>query len=203
VTKQPFKSHTLYPAVHVKSTIEHLVESGIVERELADAWKERMKAKKRSEEELKETKEDAENGDAHAMYNLGIMYEEGMSGLKKDNKKAYKWFQKAADAGSVMGRALVGEYLLSGLGCVKKDRTEGLIMLSAAATEGSNYACYFLGLMYFKGSYGSKVNYARAKKWFEKAVADGAGSCEHKHLADESVKRARGLIAECNAFLEN
>ena len=55
MTKQPFKSHTLYPAVHVRSTIEHLIESGIVERELADAWKKRMAEKKRSEEMVKKT----------------------------------------------------------------------------------------------------------------------------------------------------
>jgi len=41
----------------VRSTIEHLIESGIVERELADAWKKRMAEKKRSEEMVKKTKE--------------------------------------------------------------------------------------------------------------------------------------------------
>jgi len=180
-----------------------LIESGIIEGELANTWKERVAEKKRSEEELKETREKAENGDALAMFTLGLMYTRGLNGLEKDAKEAYKWYKKAADAGSVMGTAVVGVHLLYGFGAVKKDQTEGLILLSAAATEGSNYACYHLGQIYIKGLFGSKVNYARAKHWLEKAVAVGEGSCEDKHLVDKGVYDARRLIADCNALLEN
>jgi len=202
VTQQRLESKTLHPVIHVRNTIEHLIESGIIEGELADTWKERMSEKKWSEEELKRTKEKAENGNARSMYELGEMYENGNNGLVKDYEEAYKWYKKSSDAGDVMGTALVGECLLCGMG-VERNQTEGLIMMAFAAAGGSNYACHLLGEIYFKGLFGSKVNYASAKRWLEKAVADGEGSCEHKHLADESIEGAQGWIAECNAFLEN
>jgi len=179
-----------------------LIESGIIEGELADTWKERVAEKKRSEEMLKRIKEKGENGNARAMYHLGAMYKFGQNGLEKDSKEAYKWYIKSADAGDVMGKGAVGECLLYGWG-VEKNQTEGLIMMAVAAAEGSDAACHFLGGVYFKGYFGCKVNYASAKHWLEKAVAEGEGSCKHKHLANTSVKRARGWIAECNAHLEN
>jgi len=135
------------------------------------------------------------------MFKLGIMYENGLNGLKVDKNESYKWFKKAADAGSVKGTASVGVYLLWGWGGVEKDQTEGLVLLVSAAKDGSNYACYNLGRMYFDGRYGSKVNYTSAKHWFEKAVARGEGSCQHKHLSPKLADKARGRIAECNAHL--
>jgi len=190
VTQQPFESKRLYPAFHVRNTIEHLIESGIVEGELADTWKDRMAEKKRSEEELKETKEAAENGDVEAMYILGYMYDHVF-----DLEEAYKWHKKAADAGHVKATALAGACLLYGWG-VKKDRTEGHTMLAVAAAGGSNYACYKLGEMYFNGLCGPEINCANAKQWLEKAVAKGEGSCEYKHLDDESIEKAQRWI-EC------
>ena len=201
VTKQPFESRALYPVVHVRNTIEHLVESGIIEGELADTWKERMAKKKRSEKKLKKTKENAENGDAGAMYDLGVMYEHGENGLKEVDEEAYKWYKKAANAGNVMGMASAGTYLLNGWG-VEENRSEGLIMLVTAANSGSNFACFELGKLYFHGLFGVEVNYASAKHWLEKALAVGEDSCEHEHLSRESVEDAKGLKAECIAYLD-
>ena len=201
MTKQPFESRALYPVVHVRNTIEHLVESGIIEGELADTWKKRMAKKKRSEKKLKKTKVDAENGDVDAMYDLALMYEYGENGLKEDDEEAYKWYKKAADAGDVMAAASVGQCLLDGSG-VKKNQSEGLIILVTAANNGSDYACYELGKLYFYGRCGVEVNYASAKHWLEKALAEGEGSCQHEHLADDSIEFARELAAGCTAMLD-
>jgi len=161
----------------------------------------RKTAAEQLDEKLKETKEKAENGDAEAMFYLGYMYGYGKNGVEEDLEEAYKWYKKSADAGDVMGTALVGSCLLNGWG-VKKDRTEGLTMLAVAAAGGSNYACFYLGEMYFDGLYGSKVDYASAKKWLEKAVAEGEDSCEYKHLSEEAIEEAQGWINECSAYLE-
>jgi len=203
VTRERFKSKKLVPLVHVRNAIEHLIESGIVEGELADTWKERVAEKKRSEEELKRTKEGAENGNAEAMYDLGEMYKAGQNGLKKDWKEAYKWYKKAADAGNVMGTASVAACLLYGFWGVEKNQSEGLLMVMSAAKDGSDYACFLLGEIYFKGYFGFKVNYASSKQWLEKAVAEGEDSCEHRHLSDGGIEEAKGWIAQCIAFLEN
>ena len=186
----------------MRNTIEHLIESGIIEGELADTWKERMAEKKRGDEQLKRAKEGAENGDAGSMFYLGKMYMFGRNGLKTDDEEAYKWYKKASDAGDVMGMASVGACLLYGLG-VEKERTEGLVMLVSAAKDGSDLACYHLGKMYFKGRFGAKVNYASAKHWLQKAVAEGEGRCEHKQLPVALIEEAKGMVADCNGVLEN
>ena len=79
-------------------------------------------------------------------------------------------------------------------------------MLVSAAKDGSDYACFIVGQLYFEGLYGSKINYAKAKFWLEKALAEGEGSCEYCHLNDmhndKQREEARGMITECNAFLD-
>ena len=40
----------------------------------------------------------AEQGNANAQYNLGLMYEEGL-GVAKDGAEAMRWFRKAAEQG--------------------------------------------------------------------------------------------------------
>ena len=46
----------------------------------------------------------AEQGDAAAQYNLGIMYEEG-TGVKQDFAEAAKWYRKAAEQGDTEAAA--------------------------------------------------------------------------------------------------
>lgn len=201
VTKKPLETKILIPSVHVRNNIEHLVESGIVEGEMADTWKERMEEKRDGELTVKRWREGAEKGDTGAMYDLGVCYEYGDYDIEKDAGEAYRWYKKSADAGNVMGMAAVGDSLLNGCG-VEEDRTEGLIMLVSAAKDGSDWACYIVGKLYFKGLFGSKVNYAKAKFWLQKAVAEGEGSCEHCHLNETQIKNAQTWTAECNAFLD-
>ena len=49
---------------------------------------------------LREWKPLAEQGDAFAQYNIGLMYEIG-DGVPQDDKTAVKWFRLAADQGHV------------------------------------------------------------------------------------------------------
>lgn len=198
VAKQPLETKALIPSVHTRNVIEHLVESGIIEGELADTWKERMDEKKRNEEKVKRAREKAENGNTAAMYDMGNWSSKGMYGLKEDDEEAYKWYKKSADDRNVMGMAAVGASLFYGWG-VEKDHAEGLIMTTSAAENGSNYACFQLGKAYYWGLYGSKVNYAKAKFWLEKAISE---DCDHKHLVDETKEHARRLIARCNRLID-
>ena len=199
MTKQPLETKALVLSVHVRNTIEHLIDSGIIEGEMADTWKERMAEKKRNEKKVKRTKESAEGGNADAMYNMGFFHTNGMYGLKKDDGEAYKWYEKSADAGSAKGMAAVGASLLKGWG-VEKDQTEGLIVTASAAAKGSAYACCQLGYIYYKGVFGSKVNYVKAKFWLEKAIAED--SFNHDHQEDEFMERARRWIANCNRLID-
>ena len=76
----------MFPSIHVRNTIEHLIESGIIEGELADTWKERMAKKREEEAEVKGWKEAAEKGDTDAMYELGLCYVHG----KKVSRQIWK-----------------------------------------------------------------------------------------------------------------
>ena len=56
---------------------------------------------------LKEWQSLADQGNASAQYNLGVMYENG-EGVLKDDKQAVKWYQKAADQGNASAQYNLG-----------------------------------------------------------------------------------------------
>lgn len=197
VTRKKFESKDLEPLIHVRKAIEHLVESRIIEEEMADTWK-RMKEKRDNDLIVKGGKKRAEKGDGHAMYNLGMWLEKGDYGLKVDEKEAYKWYKKGSDDGNVCCMALAGDCLLNGRGTAE-NVSEGLVLVTMAAERGSDYACYTLGEFYYRGIFGFRKDNEKAKFWLEKAVAE---DCEHDHLSDESMEEARDWIAEINSALK-
>ena len=80
-----------------------------------------------------------------AMHNLGLWHRDGKMGLAKDEKKAFKWFEKAADLGHVQSMGICGQFYLKGIG-VEKNIAHGLVLLTQAANLGSQHSCYLLGL---------------------------------------------------------
>ena len=65
------------------------------------------------------TKKRAEEGDAEAMWRLGISHECGIHGLPKDLKLTYEWFKKSSDLKNPAGMINAGLCLIEGVG-VKK-----------------------------------------------------------------------------------
>ena len=63
----------------------------------------------------------AEQGDANAQYNLGVMYIEGQ-GVSQDYKQAAKWFTRAAEQGDAVAQFNLGE-------CILRDTALAKIML--------------------------------------------------------------------------
>ena len=49
----------------------------------------------------------ADQGDANAQYNLGIMYDNGQ-GVPQDYAAAAAWYRKAADQGDARGQSNLG-----------------------------------------------------------------------------------------------
>ncbi|CAB9524813.1 Sel1 domain protein repeat-containing protein (Partial), partial [Seminavis robusta] len=130
----------LFPAIQHRNTIETLVESGVIDGDLADKWNKKVEQKKKMEKLLKK----AEAGDGSAMYSAGIKYGSGLDGFKKDKKLAFQWHKKAHEVGDVRGKALMGWCYLHGTG-VAKQHSLGLFYLIDAASQGSNFAAYDLG----------------------------------------------------------
>ena len=57
----------------------------------------------------------AEQGNAKAQFNLGVMYEVGQ-GVKQDDFEAVKWYRQAAEQGEANAQAILGFSYLLGKG---------------------------------------------------------------------------------------
>ena len=56
---------------------------------------------------LKEWRPLAEQGDALAQFNMGVMYEQG-KGVPQDYQEAGRWFRLAAEQGDALAQAVLG-----------------------------------------------------------------------------------------------
>ena len=57
---------------------------------------------------FKEMLQAAEQGNATAQYNLGVMYTNGQEGVRQDYAQAVHWYRKAAEQGDVDAQVNLG-----------------------------------------------------------------------------------------------
>jgi uncharacterized protein len=67
----------------------------------------------------------ANDGDASAQFNLGLMYTTGQ-GVQQDDAAAALWFRRAADQGDAVAEFLLGNEYANGKG-VPQDHSEAMI----------------------------------------------------------------------------
>ena len=91
----------------------------------------------------------ANEGDAEAQYQLGLIYLYGNE-EPKDARKAFEWMSRAAAQNVVPAMRELGIMLASGEG-TEPDIPRAVQMLSDAADNLDPGALYHLGLMYEKG----------------------------------------------------
>ena len=119
----------------------------------------------------------AEQGNADAQFNLGLMYYNGR-GVKQDDFEAVKWFRKAAEQGDETAQFNLGVMYGKGRG-VKQDDVEAMKWFRKAAEQGNAHAQALLGFSYILGR-GVRVNKSLAKEWFGKACDNGnQDGCEY------------------------
>jgi TPR repeat protein len=111
----------------------------------------------------------AEQGNAVAQSNLGVMYAGGQA-VPKDYGKALEWFRLAAAQGNAAAQFNLGLMYYNGLG-VPKDYDETLKWYRLAAEQGNAPAQSNLGLMYANGR-GVPRDYVEAYKWVSLAVSN-------------------------------
>jgi len=75
----------------------------------------------------------AEQGNANAQYNLGVMYERGR-GVAKDQATAVDWYRKAADQGNAKAQFNLGFRYSAGQD-VPKDEVKAYMWLNLAAAQ--------------------------------------------------------------------
>ncbi|KAL3908848.1 MAG: hypothetical protein SGILL_008325, partial [Bacillariaceae sp.] len=183
-TNETLKSMDLLDAPQTRNTIETLVESGVIRGDLAATWKERTATKK-------ELLRKAEDGDAEAMGTLAFSFFRGKNDFQQDPAKGNEWTKKAHAAGSVIGMAYMGRFLIHGSGDFQEHFNQGTTYLALAAARGSNLAEYYLGHGFAYGNYGLEKDKNEAIRLLEQATSD---TCQYDHLDDDGKKQARKLL---------
>ena len=89
-------------------------------------------------EDLAETRKKAEQGDAAAQFNLGLMYANGDS-VPKDAVEAVKWYRKAAEQGNADAQFNLGLMYDNGTG-VPKDLVQAHMWWNIAGAKGNEGA---------------------------------------------------------------
>jgi TPR repeat protein len=77
----------------------------------------------------------AEQGNANAQFNLGLMYDNGL-GVPQDDKTAVKWYRLAAEQGITAAQGNLGAMYAVGTG-VLKDHVYAHMWGNIAATNGN------------------------------------------------------------------
>ena len=117
---------------------------------------------------FREFKTLAEQGDAHAQFNLGYMYHKG-EGVPQDDAEAVKWLSKATVQGYAGVQSLLGNMYEKGF---LQDNAEAVKWYQKAAAQGNADAQFNLGVMYEEGK-GVPQDYAAAVRWLSKAADQG------------------------------
>ncbi len=115
---------------------------------------------------LKALQDRAAAGDAEAQCGLGRQYEFAL-GVRRDNKQAVLWLQKAAEQGNIIATVELGVVFDR-----MKDFPQALIWYRKAAEQGNARAEYNLGLAYGNGESVPK-DLSEANAWFRKAADQG------------------------------
>jgi len=135
-------------------------------------------------EALKWYREAAEQGNAKAQYNLGMMYHAGQ-GVPQDSAEAARWYRKAAEQGNASAQFNLGLMYEKRQG-VPQNFVEAVNWYRKAAEQGNPEAQYNLGMMYFAGL-GVPKDYAAAHVWFHLATS--------RYPASEKAKRERAEVS--------
>ena len=111
----------------------------------------------------------AEQGDAFAQYNLGLMYDQGL-GVPQDYKEAFKWYRLSAVQGFPQAQTNLGVMYEKGQG-VPQDYVEAHIWFTLSGSNGDK---------------GAVANRDRVeKKMTPSQIAEAPESAEIRRLLNE------------------
>ena len=142
----------------------------------------------------------AEQGDANAQFNLGLMYANGQ-GVPQDYKTAAKWYKLAAEQGDAIAQLNLGFMYYNGKG-VPQDYKTAVKWYTLSAEQGYATAQYNLGVMYGNGQ-GVPIDYVYAYMWFNLAAASGQKEAitgrdvTAKKMTQSQIEKAQDLSREC------
>lgn len=112
----------------------------------------------------------AEQGNASAQYNMGVIYDEGY-GVERDYGKALDWYRKAAEQGFAKAEHNLGILYQEGHG-TEADPAEAARWFQRAAEDGEPAAQNNLAVMYVRGQ-GVPQDLGKAAQWAARAAKAG------------------------------
>ena len=112
----------------------------------------------------------AKQGNTHAQYNLGQLYNRGQ-GVQQDTETAGKWYTLAAEKGYANAQHNLGVMYHKGKGFTQ-DYKSAVKWYTLAAKQGVAYAQNNLGYLYENGK-GVLQDYKSAVKWYRLAAEQG------------------------------
>jgi uncharacterized protein len=128
-----------------------------------------------NEDDFKEAKKGAENGDAESQLTVGIMYDLGQ-GVPQNFAEALKWYARAANQGNAIARNDLGVMYLEGKGTTQ-NVVEAARWITLSANQGYAKAQMNLGFLYNDGN-GLPRNPIYAIYWLRKAAEQGDAAAE-------------------------
>lgn len=148
---------------------------------------------------LREWRPLAEQGNALAQYNLGLLYRKGR-GVPQDDVQARKWYEKAAAQGQTKAQFNLGTLYFNGEG-VPKDYQQALRWFRLAADQGEALAQTKIAIMYDEGQ-GVPKNLVQAYKWYSLAATNGDKPAPQlrdlltNHMTEAQIAEAQKLAQE-------
>lgn len=142
----------------------------------------------------KEFNQLADNGNAAAQYNLGLMYDYGQ-GVPRNDNLALSWYRKAAIQGHAQAQFRVGAMYDTGQGAARNYKA-ALSWYRKAAKQGNTDAQNNLGVMYSTGQ-GVRTNLVQAHMWFSlAAVAGNEVAIRNKDSVEEKMSPRQIELAQ-------
>ena len=154
--------------LHVTNSGSQLSDQSLYEPEKAYYFD--LQSIKDDPDEAERLRKSAEQGNALAQNNLGVMYAEGKS-VSRNDSEAVKWFRKSAEQGNSAGQSNLGEMYRDGRGVTHNDE-EAVSWFQRSAEQGDAAGEANLGAMYLKGL-GVSQDYGEALKWLKKSADQG------------------------------
>jgi len=111
----------------------------------------------------------AEQGDARAQFNLGVMYAFG-EGVPENDAEAVKWYRLAAEQGNAGAQSRLGLMYDDGEGVPEND-AEAVKWYRLAAEQGNASAQFNLGVMYATGEGVLRSGAAAADLYYKAGLA--------------------------------
>jgi len=138
---------------------------------------------KRQQSDFLDTLQSAEQGEAEAQYNVGLMYDYGQ-GVAENDAECMKWFRKAAEQGHAEAQFRLG-LIYAGIDVARgtsQNENTAAEWYRKAALQGYPEAQFFLGHAYESGE-GVPKDQATAEEWYGKAALQGLTYDRKRELA--------------------